>query len=275
MNRLKGKIAIICGCSGGIGGSTVRRLAAEGATVAIADFDAAFATGLADEITEAGGQALGIGVDLADEASVDALYAAVLERFGGFDILHNNAAETTPSIMNRDIAIQDMDVALWDRSFRINARGTMLMVRGALPTLLARGGGSIINTSSGATLLGDLFLPAYAASKSAVVTLTKYVAAQYGKDNIRCNAVSPGLIITQGAQHVAGRFDVYKRHTLLPELGEPDDIAAMVALLASDDGKFITGQVIAVDGGITSHFPHFADTLPGFKEAAAAQRAGS
>src|SRR3546814_1276259 len=92
-----------------------------------------------------------------------------------------------------------------------------------------------------------------------------YVASQYGKDNIRFNAISPGLIITQGAEHVAGRFDVYKRHTLLPELGEPGDIAAMVALLASDDGKFITGQVIAVDGGITSHFPHFADTLPGFR----------
>src|SRR3546814_21178979 len=80
--------------------------------------------------------------------------AAVLDRFGGFDIVHNNAAETTPAIMNRDIAIQDMDVMLWDRSFQINARSTMLMVRGALPTLLARGGGSIINTSSGATLLG-------------------------------------------------------------------------------------------------------------------------
>src|SRR3546814_12006695 len=103
----------------------------------------------------------------------------------------------------------------------------MLMVRSALPTLLARWGGSIINTSSGATLLGDLFLPAYAASKSAVNTLTKYVAAQYGKDNIRCNAISPGLIITQGAEHVADRFDVYKRHTLLPELGTPGDIAAM------------------------------------------------
>src|SRR3546814_11179651 len=116
----------------------------------------------------------------------------------------------------------------WDRSFQINARGTMLMVRGALPTLLARGGGSIINTSSGATLLGDLFLPAYAASNSAVNTPTKYVAAQYGKDNIRCNSIPPGLIITQGAEHVAASFEVYKRLTLLPELGQTGDIGAMV-----------------------------------------------
>lgn len=273
MKRLEGKVAIVCGCSGGIGGSTVRRLAREGAAVVVADFDEAFARSLADEVAGGGGQALAVRVDLAEEASINALFAAVLDRFGTFHVLHNNAAETSPAIMNEDIAIEDMDVAIWDRHFQINARGTMLMIRRALPTLVAQRGGSIINTSSGATLLGDLFLPAYAASKTAVNTLTKYVAAQYGKDNIRCNAVSPGLIITQGAQHVAGRFDVYKRHTLLPELGEPDDIAAMVALLASDDGKYVTGQVIAVDGGITSHFPHFADTLPSFKEAAAAQRA--
>src|SRR3546814_12408997 len=124
----------------------------------------------------------------------------------------------------------------------------MLMVRSALPTLLARWGGSIINTSSGATLLGDLFLPAYAASKSAENTLTKYVAAQYGKDNIRCNAISPGMIITQGAEHVAGRFDVYTRHPILSELGEPGDIDAMVAFSAADDGTLDTGQGLAVHG---------------------------
>jgi NAD(P)-dependent dehydrogenase (short-subunit alcohol dehydrogenase family) len=266
MKRLKDKTAIVCGCAGGIGGATVKRLAAEGAAVVIADLNADFAEALAAEVVKDGGTAMACDVDISQEESIRRFYRVVLDRFGSFTILHNNAADTSPALMGRDLSVAYMDADVWDRAFAVNARGTMLMIKHALPTLVKAGGGSIINTSSGAALLGDVFFPAYAASKTAVNTLTKYVAAQFGKDGVRCNVVSPGLIITAGAQHVASKFDTYKRHTLLPELGAPEDIAAMVALLASDDGKFVTGQIIAVDGGITSHFPQFADVLPQFKQ---------
>ncbi len=273
MNRLKGKTAIVCGCSGGIGGAVVERLASEGAALVLADIEIDFVEAMAAKLEADGVDVMPIKVDLADEDSVVALYAKVKERFSTIDVLHNNAADTSLPQMSADLLIEDMDTRIWDRAFHINSRGTMLMTKHVLPTMV-KTGGAIINTSSGAALLGDLFSPAYAASKAAVNVLTQYVASQYGKQGIRCNVVSPGLIVSPTARrNVENKFEIFERHTLMPKLGDPEDIAAMVALLASDDGKFVTGQIIAVDGGIAMHFPHLADTRPVFEEAVEANRA--
>jgi NAD(P)-dependent dehydrogenase (short-subunit alcohol dehydrogenase family) len=141
----------------------------------------------------------------------------------------------------------------------VNARGTMLMTKHCLPAMIAQGGGSIINTSSGSSLLGDLFTPSYSVSKGAVNVFTRNVATQYGKRNIRCNAVLPGMIVTPLARKMMSQeqLDMIERSTLLPRLGEPQDIANIVLFLASDSASFITGQLFSVDGGISMHQPYF------------------
>jgi NAD(P)-dependent dehydrogenase (short-subunit alcohol dehydrogenase family) len=269
MTRLQGRVAIVTGAAVGIGEACAKRLAAEGARVIVADIDESGAARVAGEITAAGGTALALRVDLADQASIIALYSAVAARFGRLDILHNNAADTRGEQIARDMAIAAMDVDIWDRAFAVNTRGTMLMIKHALPAMLAGGGGSIINTSSGAGLTGDLFAPAYAASKAAINCLTKYVATQYGKQKIRCNVVSPGLILTPTARanSSAETLQNFERHSLTPYLGQPEDIAAAVAYLASDDARFVTAQVIVVDGGYTNHMPHVADSFAAFAAA--------
>jgi NAD(P)-dependent dehydrogenase (short-subunit alcohol dehydrogenase family) len=268
LRRLEGKTAIVTGAGIGIGAACARRLAAEGGQVVLADIDLEKAQAVAGDIVAGGGDAIAVWLDLHNGDSIKSMIEQTLARYGKLDVLHNNAADTRPEILGRDGAIGLMDEVVWDRTFQANARGTMLAIKHALPALLATGNSSIINTSSGAALSGDLYRPAYAASKAAINALTLYVATQYGKKGVRCNVVSPGLIVTP-ASKVSNREEhlaYFKRHTLTPDVGAPEDIAAMVALLASDDGRFVTGQVIAVDGGIGSHFSHFADMYEQFWE---------
>ncbi len=263
MGKLTGKVAIVTGAAVGIGEVCAQWLAAAGAFVVVADIDLKGAERVAAGI---GAAAMAAHVDIADEASVAALYRDVLLRHGRVDILHNNAAATNHEQIVRDAAIATMDVDVWDNAFAVNARGTMLMIKHAIAPMLAAGGGSIINTSSGASLTGDYYAPAYAASKAAVNCLTQYVAVQYGKQNIRCNTISPGLIVTPTAEahNASGQLAVYERNSLMPFLGRPADIAAMVVFLASDEARFVTAQVLRVDGGYTAHMPHTADLHAGF-----------
>jgi NAD(P)-dependent dehydrogenase (short-subunit alcohol dehydrogenase family) len=265
MKRLEGKTAIVTGAGVGIGATTAKRLASEGANVVVADINMVGAKAVTEQITAAGGEAISHPLDLREEASIAALIKGAVDRYGGLEILHNNAADTRPEILNNDSAIGLMDPSVWDQTFLANVRGTMLMIKHALPALIAADNSAIINTSSGAALRGDLYRPAYGASKAAINTLTMYVATQYGKSGVRCNAISPGLILTDaGASNGPEMIAFFERHTLTRKLGQPEDIAAMVALLASDEGRFITGQVIAIDGGIASHFPHVADVFDQF-----------
>jgi len=264
MKRYEGKVAVISGTSGGIGAATARRLASEGAKLVLADINVEGAEKTAEGIRAAGGDCIAHYLDLNEESSITALIDAAIAKYGRIDVLFNNAADTRPSTMVKDAAIEHMDADVWDSIFRINTRGTMLMIKHTLPHMIKQGGGSIINTSSGASLRGDLFRVAYAGSKAAVNVMTEYVAAQYGKKGIRCNVVSPGLVVTENTREgQAHNFALYEAHHLTPRLGEPDDLAAMVALLGSDDGKFINAQIIPVDGGISTHFPHVAETRGG------------
>jgi NAD(P)-dependent dehydrogenase (short-subunit alcohol dehydrogenase family) len=266
--KLADRIAIVTGAAGGIGARCAERLAAEGATVIVADIDLAGAAGVADRIAGAGGVACALELDIGDESSIESLYAFVADMFGRLDILHNNAANLAWDVLRGDMAIESMDGLIWDATFTVNCKGTMLMMKHALPLMLKGGRGSIINTSSTAALLGDLANPAYASSKAALNCLTLYVAAQYGKRGIRCNAIAPGLILTPKLLSVmpGDEIERVRRHTLTTDLGTPDDIAATVSWLASDEARFVTGQIIAVDGGVASHLPFYAERLGEFSE---------
>jgi NAD(P)-dependent dehydrogenase (short-subunit alcohol dehydrogenase family) len=258
VGRLDGKIAIITGAASGIGEATARRVAAEGARTVVADLDAAGAKRVAGEIADAGGDTTAVQVDLGDPESVRAMVRTAVASYGGLDILHNNAAATRLAA-TRDLPVSAADPGVWDETMRVNLRGAMVAIQAGVPHMIARGGGSVINTASGAGLTGDLRNPAYGASKAALVSLTRYVATEFGKQGIRCNAISPGFIVIPdkpGRDAVAATM---LRHHLTPRLGAPDDVAALVVFLASDESEFITGQNICVDGGLLAHQPFVAD----------------
>ena len=259
--RLRDKVAIVTGAASGIGAQTAVRLAAEGATTVVADINLAGAQQVVERITAAGSVAAAVQVDLGDERSITAMIAFAVERFGGLDILDNNAADTRLS-STRDVGVENTDLEVWDALMRINLRGTMIACKAAIPRMRARGGGSIINMSSGSGLTGALAPTAYGVSKAAINALTQYVATQHGKEGIRCNAIAPGLIVTPSSTsaYATGPFgEMMLRHHLTPRLGNPDDIASMVVFLGSDEAQFVTGQVISVDGGLLSHAPYHAD----------------
>ncbi len=265
MGRMTGRTSIITGGAGGIGSATARRLCGEGGQVVIADILLEPAEALAAEIRAEGGDAIALHVDLGDPASIASLIDATLAHYGKLEVVFNNGAATQPDLLNRDGTAGEMDIDVWDTTFAVNARGTMLMIKHALPALITSGSGAIINTSSGAALLGDLARTAYAASKAAINTLTLYVAAQYGKQGVTCNVISPGMVPTANSRtNQPELIRMVERHHLTPELGYPEDIAAMVALLASDDGRFVTGQILRVDGGVSKAFAHVADNREQF-----------
>jgi NAD(P)-dependent dehydrogenase (short-subunit alcohol dehydrogenase family) len=258
MGRLDGKIAIITGAASGIGRATARRVAAEGARTVVADLDAAGAQEVAGKITAAGGLGTAVQMDLGDTLSVRAMVDAAVAAYGGLDILHNNAAATRLAA-TQDGPVSAADPDVWDETMRINLRGTMVAIQAAVPHMIARGGGSVINTASGSGLTGDLRNPAYGASKAALINLSRYVATEFGKQGVRCNAISPGFIVISEKPGREGVAATMLRHALTPRLGRPEDVAAMVVFLASDESAFITGQNICVDGGMLAHQPYVAD----------------
>jgi NAD(P)-dependent dehydrogenase (short-subunit alcohol dehydrogenase family) len=191
----------------------------------LADLNIAGATRVAADIEKSGGIANAHALDLASEDSIRALVQAIMARYGRIDILHNNAADTGVQQMGADASLLAMEPAVWDRAFAINTRGTMLMIKHVVPHMIAVGGGSIINTSSGVAILGDVFNPAYSASKAAVNALTRNTAAQFGRQNIRCNAVLPGLVLSPLAdpERTWGRLShsVRERTRILAKSGKP------------------------------------------------------
>jgi NAD(P)-dependent dehydrogenase (short-subunit alcohol dehydrogenase family) len=258
--RLEGKAGIVTGSASGIGRECAIALALEGTSVVVADLDVDGAENVVNHIVEQGGHARAVQVDMGDQESVRSLVEQAVARFGRLDILHNNAAATHLAA-TRDLDVADMDPQVWEATMRINLTGTMLATKYALPHLIAAGGGSIVNTSSGASLGGDLGHTAYGVSKAAINALTRYTAAQYGKAGVRCNAIAPGLIVTPAsADNYAGpKAEMMLRHHLTSRLGSPADIASMLVYLCLPDAAFVTGQIISVDGGAHSHQPYLAD----------------
>jgi len=263
MGRVEGKVAIVTGAASGIGRASAELLAREGASVVIADRDAAGAERVAREIEVAGGRALAQRVDIAIEREVEALVAKTVERFGALHVLHNNAALTDMAQHAVDASLLEMRPEDWDRSLAVNLRGAMLCSKHAIPQMIRAGVGSIVNMSSNQALAGDRTQFAYAAAKAGVAQLTRSIATAYGRQGIRSNTISPGMIRTPGSEAACTPevFAMIESHNLVARTGLPRDIAWAVLFLASDESSFITGQTLCVDGGQLAHLPHYADLV--------------
>jgi NAD(P)-dependent dehydrogenase (short-subunit alcohol dehydrogenase family) len=222
-------------------------MAREGASVVVADLNRTEADRVAGELDGA----VAVGVDVSDEDSVVGKVATAVASFGGLDVLHNNATDSSLNAVDTDIVTLDM--AVFDRPVAVNLKGQFLGCKHAIPPMLARGGGSIVNTASIDGFVGRGVRAAYGASKAGVVLLTKSVASQYGKRGIRCNAVAPGLTLTRGAvdNATAEYIEASLQNYPMPRLCAPEDVAKAVVFLASDDAAYVNAATLMVDGGAT------------------------
>lgn len=251
MNDLMGKVAIVTGASAGIGRAAAFAMAAEGANVVIADVDVMRGEQVASDINDKGGTAVFVRTDVTDDASVAALVAETVARFGGLDVAFNNAGiEGTPA------PTAECTPENWQRTLAVNLTGVWSCMRHEIPRMLERGGGSIVNCSSVAGLVGFATIPAYTASKHGVAGLTKTAALEYAEQGIRVNAVCPGVIDTEMVERFTGGQPEAEAAMIATEpvgrLGHPEEIADAVVWLCSDRSSFVTGQAIAVDGGFVA-----------------------
>jgi NAD(P)-dependent dehydrogenase (short-subunit alcohol dehydrogenase family) len=252
--RLDGKRCLITGGGSGIGRATALRFAAEGARVAVADLDLESATGTVAQIEAAGagGSAIAVVVDVTDERSTADAVRTVAEAFGGIDVLFNNAGIAGVG------TVEETSLELWERVMAVNVRGVFLVARAVVPVMVAGGGGSIINMSSTIAEIGLARRASYAASKGAVLALSRQMQADYASSGIRVNALLPGTIRTPFVdRYLAESYDdpvagleTLKKRQLTGDLGQPEDVAAAVVFLASDESRFVLGSAMFVDGGV-------------------------
>jgi NAD(P)-dependent dehydrogenase (short-subunit alcohol dehydrogenase family) len=247
MERLNGKVILIAG-AGAIGNASARRYAGEGASVVLGDIAPDVALAAAAEIVEAGGSAVGLELDGSEEDSIAAAVELARSRFGGLDGLHVNF---TAPIEGDTLDVLGIPMADWDEVTRTNQRGYVLCTRHALPPMLERGGGSVVYTVSDAAYNPEPVRVGYAMSKAAIIALMRHVAKRFGREGIRANAIAPGLILHDKVEAMMPPEFLEKSRaaTLTGHLGRPEDIAAMAALLMSEDARHVTGQVMAVNGG--------------------------
>ena len=246
MNRLDGRVALITGAASGIGKATAQRLASEGAAVLVTDIAEEAGRATVTEIADAGGRAAFVRHDVTSEQDWEAATARAVEEFGSLDIVVNNAG------MGDLKTIEDTTLEEWNRTIAIDQTGVFLGMKVAAPHLKESGHGSIINISSiFGTSGGFGTSPAYHAAKGAVRTMTKNAALHWATDGIRVNSIHPGFIETPILEQTRGTeySDTMTALTPMGHLGRPEDIAAGVAYLASDDSKFVTGLELYIDGG--------------------------
>ncbi len=256
MLRFQDKVAIVTGAGSGIGRATARHLAAEGGAVTIADIDEASAAATVELIRADGGTARAQVTDVAEPDEVEQMVADTVDAYGGLDLLHNNAAAIQLNLTDQDVVTMPLET--WHTALRVNLDGVMLGCRFAIPAMLERGGGSIVNTASVAATYGSKSLAAYGTSKAGVIALTRYVATAYADRNIRVNAVAPGVVVDRDLQEALGgpfgdTLASISADHLVGRPGYPEEIATAVTYLLSDDAAFVTGQTFTIDGGYTTH----------------------
>jgi NAD(P)-dependent dehydrogenase (short-subunit alcohol dehydrogenase family) len=247
--NLQGKIALITGASKGIGESMARLMAAAGARVVVSSRKQEALDALAEDIKKEGGEATGIAAHVGDMSQVHALVEKTVASYGGVDILVNNAA-SNPVFG----PVVDCDTAAFDKIMDVNVKAPFELGKLVYPIMKSRGGGSVINISSIGGLSPEPHLGIYSVSKSALIMLTKVMAKEWGQDNIRVNAICPGLIQTKFSQALWQNEEILKRFlkaTPLNRMGQPDEIGALALFLASDFSAYCTGTVFTADGGLT------------------------
>ena len=252
MGRLDGKVCVITGAGGGMGREAAVVFTGEGAKVCVADVD----LGLAEEtVSLCSGEALALGVDVADEDGVAAMYAATAERFGGIDVLYNNAGISPGD----DASVLDTSVDAWQRVQDVNTKGVFLCCKHGIPHLLERGGGSVINVASFVAILGAATSQiSYTASKGAVLAMSKELGVQFAREGVRVNALCPGPVETPLLLAIYGddpaAFARRQVHWPTGRLGKPREIVNAALFLASDESSFVNGATFVVDGGITAAY---------------------
>ncbi|GIJ75142.1 SDR family NAD(P)-dependent oxidoreductase [Virgisporangium ochraceum] len=267
MDRLTGKVAIATGAAGALGFAGVRAMAAEGARVVMMDLSPAVHE-RAKDLVERGYDVTPFTGDVSVESDMAAVVTLATETYGRLDVLWNNAGLVGADWILRDTDVVGVSHEYLMRTIGVNAGSVLLGSKYAVPVMAGSGGGSIINTSSVQAAGGDLALVAYGTSKAAVNYLTKSVATSFGHLGIRSNALAPGMIPPPGPSGAPARShrleDIAPAQLLLDSqmldtVGEPADVANAVVFLASDESRFITGQLIYVDGGVTGHLPTLSD----------------
>jgi NAD(P)-dependent dehydrogenase (short-subunit alcohol dehydrogenase family) len=247
-DRLAQRVALVTGGGGEIGGAICRRFAAEGAAVAVADLDPAKSEAVARAIVDSGGRAQALKVDVTDEASAKAAVERTIAGFGRLTTLVNVAATVTP-----DGTVETLSLDDWNKALAVNLTGAFVMCKFGVPELRRAGGGSIINIASQLGHLGVPLRSPYCTTKAALIHFTRILAMDHAADNIRANTISPGFILTERSSRRSGgkekaRAAAGPRH-LLNRPGEPEEIAAGAAYLASDDASFMTASDLLIDGG--------------------------
>ncbi len=258
MKRFKEKVVIITGAASGIGEATTREMVDEGAKVIIADYAKDKADKLAKELISKGADVKATFFSANDLDSCRQLISFAQINYGRIDVLVNNVGGSN---LKLDRDIETLDISYFDEVFHFNIRCAMYLTQLAIPIMSEHGGGNIVNIASISGITADYQGTYYGIAKAGIISLTEYTATQMGKKNIRCNAIAPGLILTPAAvNNLSSQVrDIFLRHNSINYLGQPEDIAKTVTFLASDDARYITGQTIVVDGGLTIHNPTIAD----------------
>ncbi len=245
--RLQGKVALITGGGQGIGRAAALLFAREGASVLVAEIARQHGEATVAAITEQGGDARFVETDVARPEDVEAAVRTTVDSFGGLHVLYNNAGGATP----QDGRVTDMALDEFWRTIGVDLFGTFLTCRFAIPVMLRGGGGSIINTTSIRAMIGTAGADAYTSAKGGVLTLTKALALQWAKENIRVNAIAPGVVLTERVKALLREDDpIFQKSLLGPS--EPEDVAQMALYLASDESRRVTGAILPVDSGASA-----------------------